>query len=89
MLVDVRGTIERESDGLIPGSVHAPRGLLDFRADPDDPDYKAAVNSEFRPIHKCGTGGRSALGAKDLIEMGFSNVASFAGGYAAWKAARE
>ena len=88
-MVDVRETVERESDGFIPGSVHAPRGLLEFRADPDDQDYRVALNSEFHPIHNCGTGGRSALGAKALIEMGFSNVASFAGGYAARKAARE
>ena len=89
MLVDVRETVDRESDGLMPGSVQAPRGLLEFRADPDDPDYKAALNSEFCPIHNYGTGGRSALEAKTLIEMGFSNVASFAGGYAAWKVAQE
>ncbi|NQV59076.1 MAG: rhodanese-like domain-containing protein [Alphaproteobacteria bacterium] len=89
VLVDVRETVERENDGLIPGSVHAPRGLLEFQADPESPNYNVALNPEFRLILYCGTGGRSALATKTLIEMGFSNVASLAGGYAAWRAARD
>ena len=34
-----------------------------------------------------GGGGRSALAAKVLQEMGYTDVASMAGGYRAWKAA--
>ena len=89
VLVDVRETVERENDGLIPGSVHAPRGLLEFQADPESPGHNAALNPEYRLILYCGTGGRSALAAKTLLEMGFSSVASLAGGYAAWRAARD
>lgn len=89
VLVDVRETVERERDGLIPGSVHAPRGLLEFQADPESPGYNAALDPELRLILYCGTGGRSALAAKTLLEMGFDNVASLAGGYAAWRTARD
>ena len=89
VLVDVRETVERETDGLIPGSVHAPRGLLEFQADPDSPLYNAALDPELRLILYCGTGGRSALAAKTLLDMGFADVASLAGGYAAWRSARE
>ena len=39
VLVDVRETVERERLGAIPGSVHAPRGLLEFHADPESPAY--------------------------------------------------
>jgi len=88
VLVDVRETVERESDGAIPGSVHAPRGLLEFQADPESPSYNAGLDPECRLILYCGTGGRSALAAKTLLDMGFSDVASLAGGYAAWQAAR-
>ena len=88
VLVDVRETVERENDGLIPGSVHAPRGLLEFQADPESPSHNAALNPEYRLILYCGTGGRSALAAKTLLDMGFTNVASLAGGYAAWRLAR-
>ena len=88
VLVDVRETVERESVGQIPGSVHAPRGLLEFQADPDSPVYNPDLNPESRLILYCGTGGRSALAAKTLIDMGFSDVASLAGGYQAWQLAQ-
>lgn len=88
VLVDVRETVEREQDGLIPGSVHAPRGLLEFHADPDSPSYNAELDPECRLILYCGSGGRSALAAKTLLEMGYRNVASLAGGFAAWEAAK-
>ena len=86
VLVDVRETVERDRQGAIPGSVHAPRGLLEFQADPDSPAYNAALNPECRLILYCGTGGRSALAAKTLLDMGFETVASLAGGYDAWQA---
>ena len=89
VLVDVRETFEREADGLIPGSVHAPRGLLEFMADPDSPSHNAALDPERRIILYCGTGGRSALAAKTLFDMGYGDVASLAGGYAAWCSARD
>lgn len=89
ILVDVRETVEREADGAIPGSVHAPRGLLEFQADPESPSYKDALDPKRRLILYCGTGGRSALAAKTLLDMGFNNVASLAGGYAAWQTAQK
>jgi len=88
VLVDVRETIERENDGQIPGSIHAPRGLLEFLADPESPSHDSALNPEHRIILYCGTGGRSALAAKTLLDMGYRDVASLAGGYAAWRSAQ-
>jgi len=88
VLVDVRETVERERDGLIPGSLHAPRGLLEFHADPESPAYNAELRPEDRLILYCGTGGRSALAAKTLIDMGYAEVASLAGGYGAWRTAQ-
>ena len=88
LLIDVRETVEREADGAIPGSVHVPRGLLEFQVDPESPGFNPALRPECRLIVYCGTGGRSALAAKTLLEMGFSSVASLAGGYAAWRVAR-
>lgn len=89
LLVDVRDAIERERDGAIPGSLHISRGLLEFKADPDSPAYEAEMQPDRHIVLYCGTGGRSALAAKTLLDMGFSDVASLAGGYAAWKAAYE
>lgn len=89
VLIDVRETVEREQDGSIPGSEHAPRGLLEFQADPDSPAYNDALHPDLHVILYCGTGGRSALAAKTLLDMGYKEVSSLGGGYAAWRAARD
>jgi rhodanese-related sulfurtransferase len=89
VLVDVRETVEREGEGMIPGSVHVPRGLLEFQADPDSPLYNSELNPDRRIVLYCGTGGRSALAAKTLHDMGYSDVATLAGGYAAWHLAQQ
>lgn len=87
VVLDVRDANERDKDGAIPGSIHASRGLLEFIADPECPMHNAAISPERRLVIYCGTGGRSALAAKTLHDMGFPDVLSLAGGYAAWTAA--
>lgn len=87
VVVDVREAIERETDGTIPGSVHASRGLLEFHADPECPAHVAELQPDKRVVLFCGTGGRSALAAKTLQDMGYPEVFSLGGGFAAWKAA--
>jgi rhodanese-related sulfurtransferase len=88
VLVDVRDGTERARDGEIPGSIHVSRGMLEFQADPESPVHNPALNPDRRVIVYCGTGGRSALAAKTLVDMGFEDVASLAGGFAAWQAAQ-
>jgi len=88
VLVDVRDTIEREREGVIPASIHVPRGLLEFQADPESPVHVSEMQPDRRIILYCGTGGRSALAAKTLLDMGYTDVASLAGGYEAWRAAK-
>ena len=85
VLVDVRETVEIEREGKIPGAVHAPRGLLEFQADPESPVYNPELKPERRLVLYCGSGGRSVLAAKTLMDMGYPDVASLAGGYAAWR----
>ena len=89
ILVDVRDSDEREREGTIPGSVHVPRGMLEFQADPESPIHVSEMQPERRILLFCGTGGRSALAAKTLLDMGYSDVASLAGGYQAWRAAKD
>jgi rhodanese-related sulfurtransferase len=76
LLVDVRDQPERDRDGAMPDSVHVSRGLLEFKADPESPLYDSALRPDRRIILYCGTGGRSALAAKTLHDMGYSDVAS-------------
>ncbi len=89
VVVDVREATERETDGTIPGSLHASRGLLEFHADPECPAHLADLQPSKRIVLFCGTGGRSALAAKTLQDMGYTDVFSLAGGFAAWKAANK
>ncbi len=85
VFVDLRETKELESQGRIPGAVHAPRGLLEFHADPASPSHKPELSSGKRLVVYCASGGRSALGAKTLKDMGIGNVANMLGGFTAWK----
>ncbi len=87
VFVDVRETVERQKTGGIKGSVHAPRGFLEFHADPESPSHIPALSSGKRLVLYCGGGARSALAAKTLGEMGVPHVSHLAGGFAAWKAA--
>lgn len=83
VLVDIRGADERAA-GAIPGSVHAPRGKLEFLADPASPMHKPELDPTRRIILHCASGGRSALATMTLRQLGFGNVAHLGGGYKAW-----
>ncbi len=86
MFVDVRETREVEQ-GKVPGAVHVPRGLLEFMADPASPMHNPALSSGKRLVVYCATGGRSALAAKTLQDMGIANPVNMLGGFAAWRTA--
>jgi rhodanese-related sulfurtransferase len=85
--VDVRDSAELAKHGKIPGAVHAARGLLEFYADPSSPAHKPELASGKRLILYCGSGGRSALAAKTLKDMGLENVTNLIGGFTAWSQA--
>ena len=84
VFVDVREPGEWEK-GRVPGAVHVPRGLLEFAADPAVPTHKPEFHQGKPLILYCGSGGRSALAARTLKEMGFEDVAHMTGGFGAWK----
>jgi rhodanese-related sulfurtransferase len=86
VFIDVREGHERAQD-FIPGSVHAARGFLEFIADPEGPMHDPALSPDKRLVLYCGSGGRSALAAKTLYDMGFPRVCALAGGLPAWKQA--
>ena len=80
-LIDVR---ERDEvlDGYIPGAELIPRGFLELNIEEDvTMDRNAGI------VLYCAGGNRSALAARDLEEMGYSNVSSMIGGIKSWKEA--
>jgi rhodanese-related sulfurtransferase len=84
-LVDIRDVRELWIEGTIPGSKHAPRGMLEFWADPETEYYRDWFDPDRRYVLFCNEAGRSALAAKVLQEMGFSDVAHLTGGFTAWQ----
>ena len=87
LLVDVREPAERAQSGSIPGAVEAPRGMLEFYADPTSPYHRDEFQPGRRIIFHCASGGRSALAAATLQDLGYERVAHLDGGLKAWKAA--
>jgi rhodanese-related sulfurtransferase len=85
LLVDLREPEERAENGVILGSVHAARGMLEFYADPTSPYHRPEFQPERRVILHCASGGRSALAAVTLARLGYADVAHLDGGFRTWK----
>jgi len=85
VLIDIRDPRELDRMGRIPGAVHAPRGMLEFWADPQSPYHREVFATEKRMVLFCAGAWRSALATKQLQDMGFENVAEMDGGYNVWK----
>jgi rhodanese-related sulfurtransferase len=82
-LIDVRERHELAM-GRIPQAHHAPRGMLEFYADPTSPYHRAEFDPRRRIILMCDSGSRSALAVETLQRMGYGNSAQLKGGINAW-----
>lgn len=87
LIVDLRDIRERAREGFIPGSFHAPRGMVEFWVDPDSPYFKEAFGGDREFIFHCASGWRSALATKAVQDMGLAPVSHIGGGFTAWKEA--
>ena len=85
LLVDIRDIRELWREGTIPGSIHAPRGMLEFWVDPESPYHRKDFSSGKKFIFFCAGGLRSALAAQTAQNMGLKPVAHMAGGFGAWR----
>jgi molybdopterin/thiamine biosynthesis adenylyltransferase/rhodanese-related sulfurtransferase len=79
-LIDVR-ELEEHAQGMIPGTLHIPRGFLELRIERNVPDRETPV------VVYCASGTRSVLAARSLGELGYTHVSSLAGGFTGWKRA--
>lgn len=85
VVVDIRDIRERQR-GFIPGSVHAPRGMIEFWVDPDSPYHKPVFGQkDKRFVFHCASGWRSALTVATLQDMGFP-AAHLREGFSTWEA---
>ncbi len=88
IFIDLRDTNELEKEGIVPGSIHAPRGMIEFFIDPKSPFHKEVFASDKIFIFYCKSGWRSALATKTVQDMGLSPVIHIDGGFTAWKEAK-
>ncbi len=88
VLVDIRSDAARERDGVVPGSLHVPRTVLEWRLDPDSATRSPhAPGLGERVLVLCEHGYSSSLAAAALVELGFERAGDVAGGFEAWRAA--
>ena len=76
VVIDVREP-EEFARGKIPGAYTIPRGVLEMQVD-------GRLPRESTVVLYCGAGGRSALAAKSLADMGYEKVENLQGGWGAW-----
>lgn len=86
LLIDIRSDSDRERDGIVPGSLHIPRTVLEWRLDPDSPWRNPHVGGlDQRLLLLCDHGCSSVFAAATLIDLGFERAADVIGGFAAWR----
>ncbi len=84
VIVDIRDVRERQK-GHIPGSVHAPRGMVEFWVDPESPYFKEVFGQEKKYVFHCASGWRSAITVAALQDMGFE-ASHLREGFSTWEA---
>ena len=89
VLVDIRSDHQRAADGVIPGAIHHPRNVLEWRADPTSgaSDPELASDLDRQVILVCNEGYASSLAAETLQQLGFSRATDLVGGFQAWREA--
>lgn len=80
VLIDVREADEFANEHA-EGALHLSKGVVELRIEENVPDVATPI------VCYCGGGSRSALAADSLQKMGYTNVASMAGGFKGWKVA--
>jgi rhodanese-related sulfurtransferase len=88
VLVDTRSHDERREHGIIPGSLHIPRSVLEWRLAPDaDPEFRTPYveGPDAWVVLVCAHGESTSLAAATLQDLGFERATDVVGGFEAWK----
>jgi rhodanese-related sulfurtransferase len=90
LLIDIRADVDRERDGIVPGSLHIPRTVLEWRLDPDSAWRSPHVGGLDEQIlllcdDGCASVFASVFAAATLVELGFTRAGDVIGGFAAWR----
>jgi rhodanese-related sulfurtransferase len=88
LILDIRSSEARAAQGVVPGSTHVPRTVLEWRLDPGSPWCNPHLaGSSRRLVVLCDHGLSSSLAAAALVDLGYPDAADVEGGVAAWRAA--
>jgi rhodanese-related sulfurtransferase len=86
LFVDTRSSEDRERDGIVPGSLHIPRTVLEWRTAPDSAWRNPHIDDIQRPIIViCDHGYSSIFAAATLVDLGFVAAGDVIGGFEAWR----
>jgi rhodanese-related sulfurtransferase len=86
LIVDLRSIDERERDGIVPGSIHVPRSVLEWRCDQDS-GFANPHLADRTLVLLCAHGYSSSLAAASLVDLGLTDSGDIDGGFEAWAAA--
>jgi rhodanese-related sulfurtransferase len=86
LIVDIRSELSRERDGVIPGSLHVPRTVLEWRFEPGGRWRNPHLGDvERRVIVVCDEGYSSVFAAAMLVRLGYERACDVLGGFEAWR----
>jgi rhodanese-related sulfurtransferase len=88
LLIEPRSNDERAREGVIPGSLHIPRSVLEWRLAPDaDPAFRNPhiVGLDQQLVLVCAHGESTSLAAATLQDLGFGRATDLVGGFTAWR----
>ena len=84
-VIDTRTPTDRSRFGVIAGSIHVPRTVVEWHLDPANGYRHPAVVAFDQPlVLVCNGGYSSSLAAASLLDLGFSDVGDLVGGIRAW-----
>jgi rhodanese-related sulfurtransferase len=86
LIIDIRSQDARKLYGVIPGSLHIPRTVLEWRIALDSPWRNPHLGGlDQRLLLICDHGYSSILAARTLVQLGFDHAADVIGGFESWK----
>ena len=88
LIIDIRSEDERRRDGVVPGSLHVPRTVLEWRVDEESEWRNPHIGGrDRRLLLLCAHGFSSSLAAATLVDLGYARAGDVEGGFEAWLAA--
>ena len=87
LMIDTRTPTDREREGVIPGSAHFPRTVLEWRVDATSGYGDPLVTGpDQHLVVICNEGYSSSLAAATLQDLGFHRATDLDGGFRRWRA---